>query len=366
MPAHVQADFGDVEVGHLVVPAEAAGRVHDGDVDAGLLQLLDLLHRQEADVAAIRSLVGGKAAQVDALGRLAQLLVELPARDGALEAPVAAVAVPLAVDLAFLVDARAALAPARHLFQEGRQCRGFDAQELHVDLWRIDGDHRQPAVQAGRQHHAAAGEVKRWRHGFALRRAALCRSQLGTAGALQAGGQFDAVQPVRRYVGQVKHARVVAQHPARRHRLGGGLAVDRALNLLRATALFGLGWSIAFEGLDELLPVLRARQRLGKYDGHRRCAVKQARLAFDHGKRRRGADIDLAGQVWRLLALPAQVAQGRHGGGGSKGERYLQARGHGEAGIRDGGSLLARRRRSRLRSPGFELCIAHDARALSA
>jgi len=179
MPAQVQADVGDVVVRDLVVPAEAAGLVHDGHVDAGLLQLLDVLHRQEAHVAAVGPRIGREAAEVDALAHRAQL-VQHPAAHRALEAAlVVAVAVVVVAALAvFFAGVDLALAPAAHLLQEGGQGFGLHAQELHVHLGRVDGDDRQAAVLAGRQHEAAAGEVVAVRHGLADRVAGLGRGQL--------------------------------------------------------------------------------------------------------------------------------------------------------------------------------------------
>ena len=334
VPAQVQADLGDVEIGHLEIPAEAAGRVHHGDVDAGLTQLADLLHRQEADVAAVRAGVGGEAAQVDALGAGAQLLVKLPARDRALQAAAAPLAVAVVVDLAVLVDARAgAITPAGHLFQEERQRLAFNAQELHVHLGGVDRDHRQPAVQPGRQHHAAAGKVEGLGHGLALRGAGLRGGQRGTTGRLQRRAQIDPEQAARRHIGQHQHPRVVAQHPAWFYGFRGLLAIEGfALGLGFGAARFvSLGRrGVAFEGLGQALPILRAGQRLREAHCDGRRTVEQAGAAVDQGKGAGTADVNGAGQRRRLQTLPDQQTGASNGDqGGSK--RELQARRHGAA-----------------------------------
>jgi hypothetical protein len=112
-----------------------------------------------------------------ALAHRAQF-VQHPAAHRALEAAlVVAVAVVVAA-FAVLLAADLALAPAAHLLQEGGQRLRLHAQELHVHLGRVDGDHRQAAVLAGRQHEAAAGEVVAVGHGLADRLAGLGRGQL--------------------------------------------------------------------------------------------------------------------------------------------------------------------------------------------
>ena len=170
----VQTDVADVEIGGLIIAGKAARHVHHRDIHARLAQFLDVLDRQEAHVPAVALVVGLEAAQIDA-GRQVLQLVDVPAGGAAAQVDGAAVVV-LAFVFPFALALRrilvGAAADAIHLVEEGRQLGRLDAQELHVDFGRVDGDDRQAAVLPGRQHGAAAGEEERRRHvfdqGFAL------------------------------------------------------------------------------------------------------------------------------------------------------------------------------------------------------
>ena len=285
----MQANVGDVKIAYLVVPAKTAGRIHHRHVNARLLQLLDFFHRQVTHIAPVLALIGGKPPHVDTGGQFAQL-VELVTTDRAFELA-RGVVVATVVGLFFFSvgSRRAPLAPSTHLLQKSRQGGRFNAQELHIKLGRIDRDHRQAAVLASRQHHAAAGKIKRHRHGFALDFAFARCAQCGTTSGRQRRRQRDTVGALRRDIRQVEHARVVAQHPARFYRLGG----------------LGL---VALAGLEQFGPVLRPGHGLGETQGDGGRTIKQAGLAIHKGKRLGGANLYPAGIYRITCGLPPAKA----------------------------------------------------------
>ena len=216
--AQVQAQVADVEVAHLVVVAEAVGLAHHGDVDAGLLEFLDVLDRDEGDAAPVGLLLGDEAAGVDAVGEAVQA-VELPVADGAAQAQAAVlviVAVVPGVAVVVALAVRCGLpgsGRADHAVEEARQLVGPHAQELDVHLGHIDGDHRQAAVLLGGQHHAAAGEVVGRRDGGGADRKARLGVEPGVVPGRQPGGHLDHVAGLGLHVGEEQQARVVAHRP---------------------------------------------------------------------------------------------------------------------------------------------------------
>ena len=118
MAAHMQANVSNVEVGDLKVPAKAAGRIHDRNINAGLLQFLDFLYRQKADVAPVRPAVSGVARHVNAVGHRLQL-VKLVAANRAFKFA-GGVLVAIVVIVVFFVFCNvAAFFSATHLLQKG-------------------------------------------------------------------------------------------------------------------------------------------------------------------------------------------------------------------------------------------------------
>ncbi|CUI57256.1 Uncharacterised protein [Achromobacter xylosoxidans] len=330
--ARVQADVADIKIGDLVFIAETAGLAHHRDVDAGFLQFLDAFDRQEGDVAAVRLVVRQEAALVDAGGQRIQA-VQVPVADRALQAAVAGIApIVFVVAAGFLFIRRGrAAADAQHRLEQFRHALGRDAQELHVDFGHVDGRHRQAAVLAGRQHHAAAGEIERRRHGVGHHVAVRAGGQRNlVALARQARAHRNRIRALRLDVGEIDHARIGADHPVALDDLALGRGVARldGARLLAVGAALGVLVGFARGGarvgdLQELAQVGLGLDRLREGDRQRQRIVVLARLAIEH----------------------------REGVGGADRGRGRQGIGLGGA-ARRGGRGRGRRRRSRLRRCG--------------
>jgi hypothetical protein len=197
----------------LVVVVETPGPVHHRQVDAGLLQLGDVLDRQEMVAALVGRPLGAVARQVHGLG-IGLPLLELPAAGAALQrvAGVVVAALPLVVGGARVAATGQALEKAR---QGGRR----HAQELHVDLGGVHGGHRQAAVLPGRQHRATAGEVmgRRRRRGGQL--AMGDGRQRDAVDRFQSLPRLHAVAPLRLHAGEAQHPCVLGLAPVAAHAL---------------------------------------------------------------------------------------------------------------------------------------------------
>ena len=135
--AHVQADIADGEEGGFELVVELAGALHHREVQAGLLQFLDILDRQISDDTFVALAAEHETVGVDRFREFGQrrvvavLVVQLPA---------------------------AAAAAALVFIEELRQRLLAHAQELDVDLGHVHRHHRQAAAFARRQHAALRGE----------------------------------------------------------------------------------------------------------------------------------------------------------------------------------------------------------------
>ncbi|MNS27176.1 hypothetical protein D3C72_591200 [compost metagenome] len=294
--ARMQADVADVEIRDLVFVAEPARLAHDRDIDAGLLQFLHAFNRQEGDVAAVRLVVGDETALIDA-GRQRIQAVQIPVADRAFQAAVVGIApVVLFVVAAFIFvgGRRGVAANAQHRFEQFRHTVRRHAQKLHVDLGHVHGRHRQTAVLAGRQHHAAAGEIERRRHGLRIHFAIRGFSQHDlVTHAGQTRTYRDGVFALRLDVREIHHARVLAHDPAAFQDLafGRGIArLDRGRLVTRIGGGFVVFVGLARRGaqvgdLKEIIQLGLGVHRLGERDRERQCLVELARLA---GQRRKG------------------------------------------------------------------------------
>ena len=135
--AGMQADVADREERGIELAFVVTGALEQGEVQARLLQLLDVLGRQVGQHPLVLLAAKNEAVDVDRLGQL--------------------------VDRAALVVAAqfpaATAAAALVLAEEGRQVLLAHAQELDVDLRHVHRDHRQAAAVLGRQHAALRGEA---------------------------------------------------------------------------------------------------------------------------------------------------------------------------------------------------------------
>ncbi len=133
----MQANVADGEEGGVVLAFERTAALHHREIQAGLLQLLDVLGRQVGEHALVLLAADHEAVDVHRLGQL---------RHRRLVA-VVAVQLPAAAAPAALV-----------LAEEVRQFLLAHAQELHVHFRHVDRDHRQAAAVLGGQHAALRGE----------------------------------------------------------------------------------------------------------------------------------------------------------------------------------------------------------------
>ena len=131
--ARVQADVADREECGFKITRVLAGALHYREVQARLLQFLDVLDRQVGQHALVRLAAQQEAVDVHGFGQLA---------DGRAVA-VIAVQVPAAAASTALVFG-----------EELRQVAFADLEELHVHFRHVDRHHRQAAAFLGRQHAA--------------------------------------------------------------------------------------------------------------------------------------------------------------------------------------------------------------------
>ncbi len=133
----MQADVADREERGIELAFVVTGALEQGEVQARLLQLLDVLGRQVGQHPLVLLATQDEAVDVDRLGQL--------------------------VDRAALVVAAqfpaATAAAALVLAEEGRQVLLAHAQEFDVDLRHVHRHHRQAAAVLGRQHAALRGET---------------------------------------------------------------------------------------------------------------------------------------------------------------------------------------------------------------
>ncbi|CUJ06680.1 Uncharacterised protein [Achromobacter dolens] len=319
--ARVQADVADIEVGDLVFVAETAGLAHHRDVDAGFLQFLDAFDRQEGDVAAVRLVVRQEAALVDT-GRQGVQAVQVPVADRTLQAAVARVAPAVFVVVAagfVIVRCGGVAADAQHRLKQFRHALGRDTQELHVDLGHVDRRHRQAAILAGRQHHAAAGEIERRRHGIGHHVAMRGAGQGDlVASARQARAHRDGIRALRLDEGEIHHARIGADYPVALDDLALGRGVARldGARLLAVGAALGVLVGFARGGagvgdLQELGQIGLGFDRLGESDRQRERVVVLARLAIEDRERVSGADRGRGRQGLRLGGAARRGGRGR-------------------------------------------------------
>ena len=275
----MQPDVADIEIRDLVFVSETAGLAHDRDVDAGFLQFLDAFDRQERDVAAIGLVVGDEAALVDA-GRERVEPVQIPIADRALQAAVTGVAPVVFVIVATVIVFRlgGAAADAQHGFKQFGHTLGGHAQELHVHLGHVHRRDGKAAILSGRQHHAAAGEIERRRHGL---RADVAMRGFGQRDLIACAGQArahrDRVGALRLHVRKVDDARIVADNPVALDdlALGRGIArPDRGRLLARGGGRFAVLVGLAdgrsrVRDLQEGIQVGLGIHRLGEGHGQR-------------------------------------------------------------------------------------------------
>ncbi len=136
--AGVQADVADGEEGGVEFAFERAAALHHREVQAGLLQLLDLLGGQVGQHAFVLLAAQHEPVDVHRLGQLGHRHAII----------VVAVQVPAAATPAALV-----------LAEEGGQLVLAHAQELHVHFLHVHRHHRQAPAVLGRQHAALRGEA---------------------------------------------------------------------------------------------------------------------------------------------------------------------------------------------------------------
>ncbi|MDT4823956.1 hypothetical protein FQZ97_571960 [compost metagenome] len=169
-----QADVAQGEQRRRLRIGVGAGFAHHRQVHARLLQRFQAADRQQQGLAGVARRVEVEAPAVDQLGHRQQV-ARLPGVQAAAAAPAA---------------------------EEGRQRLRLDAEELDVDLVDVQGDHRQPLGQAGRQQRAAAGEadgglqVAGGEAGDMLlgQRRAGHRAQPGIGGEHQLAARFEVAQ----------------------------------------------------------------------------------------------------------------------------------------------------------------------------
>ena len=137
--ARVQADVADEEQRGLVAAAEMPGLLHRREIQAGLVELLDVLDRKIGQRALVLLAAEHEAVGVHRIGEVVDRRALAPARIG-IEVVVSALAVALILRI------------------EGREFLVADAEELDVDLRHIDRHHWQAARLACRQHAALRSE----------------------------------------------------------------------------------------------------------------------------------------------------------------------------------------------------------------
>ncbi|CUI86903.1 Uncharacterised protein [Achromobacter aegrifaciens] len=317
--ARVQADVADVEIRHLVFVAETAGLAHHRDVDAGFLQFLDAFDRQERDMAAVGLVVGDEAALIDA-GRQRVQAVQVPVADRALQAAVVGIApVVIFVAAVFFFAGAGAAADAQHGVEQFRHALRRYAQELHVHFGHVHRGHGQAAILAGRQHHAAAGEIERRRHGLRVHLAIRRFRQLDAARAGQPGTHGDCVGTLRLHVGEINHAGVVAHHPVALQDLTLGRRVarpDRGGLVTVAGGRFAVlvGGRTRVRHLQKAVQVGLGIHRLREGHGQRQRIVVLARLAGKRGKRVGRADHRAGGQCRLGISAARRGSRLRHDG----------------------------------------------------
>ena len=133
----MQADVADREERGIELAFVVTGALEQGEVQARLLQFLDVLGRQVGQHPLVLLAAQDEAVDVDRLGQLVDRA-----------ALVVAAQLPAAAATAALV-----------LAEEGRQVLLAHAQELDVDLRHVHRNHRQATAVLGRQHAALRGEA---------------------------------------------------------------------------------------------------------------------------------------------------------------------------------------------------------------
>ncbi|MNN04111.1 hypothetical protein D3C81_1168280 [compost metagenome] len=135
--AGVQADVADREERGIELAFVVTGTLEQGEIQARLLQLLDVLGRQVGQHALVLLATQNEAVDVDRLGQLVDRA-----------ALVVAAQFPAATATAALV-----------LAEEGRQVLFAHAQELDIDFRHVHRHHRQATAVLGRQHAALRGKT---------------------------------------------------------------------------------------------------------------------------------------------------------------------------------------------------------------
>ncbi len=272
--ARMQADVADGEEGGVVLTFERTAALHHREVQARLLQLLDVLGRQVGEHALVLLAADHEAVDVDRLGQLrhrglvAVVAVQLPA---------------------------AAAAAALVLAEEVRQFLLAHAQELHVHFGHVDRDHRQAAAVLGRQHAALRGEPG---HRLELAGEDLLTQLLADPAAI--GGEQIGGDDQRVFLGRFHE------------RIAQGLAVIGQ----RPAAV--LGADLLGE-TDQRVEILGADQRARELQRQRQAVTFLIGVGPDQGELGDGLGLGrdrCAGGGWQLatvVALAAPDADGQAG-----------------------------------------------------
>ncbi len=224
--AHVQADVGHEEHRRVVGVGEGARALHHREIQTRCLEFVDVAHRQVGQGARVGVGRDRESVGVDGFRQLRERL------DG--PGPAAALRLPAG--------------------DEPRYSAVAHAQELDVDLGRVDGHDRQPAAFVRRQHHSLAREAEQW----------LQRAGVDLVPGFRAQG---------RAVGR-------RQRRADRHHVGlvgleVGEAQPHAVGVERPGAI-GRG-AILESDREQLVELLRSRETAGKGEQRGRAAVLRLR-----------------------------------------------------------------------------------------
>ena len=238
--ARMQADVADGEERGLEIAGELAGALHHREVEAGLLQLLDVLGRQVGQQAFVGLAAQQEAVDVDRLGQVAERGV----------VAVLAVQVPAAATAAALVFGK----------ELGQVLLG-DAQELDVHFLDVDRHHRQAAAFARRQHAALRGEAHRRVELAGMDLFLQFLAQAAAVGGQQVGAHQHFIVLGRFHVREAQDQALVIQYPA---------ALDR-------------GALVVGDG-QQLVEILRAHQRAAEFQGDGKVAVVLVRIDAGQGE----------------------------------------------------------------------------------
>ena len=225
----MQADVADGEERGLEITGELAGALHHREVEAGLLQFLDVLGRQVGQQALVGLATQQEAVDVDRFGQVADRGV----------VAVLAVQVPAAATAAALVFGK-----------ELRQVLLGDAQEFDVHFLDVDRHHRQAAAFARRQNAALRSEPHRRVELAGMDLFLQFLAQAIAVGGQQVRAHQHFIIPGRFHVREAQDQALVVQYPT---------ALDR-------------GALVVGDG-QQRVEVLRAHQRTAEFQRYGKVAI---------------------------------------------------------------------------------------------